>query len=141
MKSILLVLRLLCRTVIGHASVVDDGPDESLVDDKQDASGHSPSRFSDRAHVVQQDFASTDNVVNVYCPCEALVEDDAEELHRLLEKLDRDVIDLQDDVICRDVFASREEDFNCLVDRDLEAPFFEEFCRHRWVPLDVSGQG
>ena len=91
MKSIQLVLRLRCLTVIGHASVVDDGPDESLVDDKLDASGRSPSRFSDRAHEVEQDFASADNVVNVCCPCEALVEDDAEKLHRLLEKLDRDV--------------------------------------------------
>ena len=141
MKLIQLVVRLRCRTVIGHASVVDDGPDESLVDDKQDASGRSSSRFSDRAHEVQQGFASADNVVKVCCPCEALVEDDAEELHRLLEKLDRDVIDLQDDFICRDLFASREEDFNCLVDRDLEAPFFEELCRLRWVPLNVSGQG
>ena len=33
----------------------------------------------------------------------ALVEDDAEEHHRLLE-LDRDVVDLQDN-ICRDVLA------------------------------------
>ena len=107
MKSIQLVLRLRCRTVIGHASVVVDGPDESLADDKQDASGRSPSRFSDRAHEVQQDFTSADIVVNVCCPCEALVEDYAEELHRLLDKLDRAVIDLQDDFICRDVFASR----------------------------------
>ena len=73
------------------------------------------------------------------CPCETLVEDDAEELHRLLE-LDHDVIDLQDD-ICRDVFASSEVDGDRLVDRELEALFFEEFCRLRWVPLDVSGQG
>ena len=89
MKLIQLVLRLRCSSVIGHASVVDDGPDESLVDDKQYASGRSPSRFSDRAHDVQQDLASADNVVNVCCPCEALVEDGAEELHRLLEKRDR----------------------------------------------------
>ena len=33
----------------------------------------------------------------LYCPCEALVEDNAEELHCLLD-LDRDVIDLQDDI-------------------------------------------
>ena len=104
MKSIQLVLRLRCRTVIGHASVVVDGTDESLADDKQDASGRSPSRFSNRAHEVLQDFTSADIVVNVCCPCETLVEDDAEDL---LEKLDRDVIDLQDDFICRDVFASR----------------------------------
>ena len=63
------------------------------------------------------------------CPCEALVEDDSEELHRLLD-LDRDVIDLQDD-ICRDVLASSEENGDRLVDRDLEALFFEEFCRFR----------
>ena len=80
--SIQLVLRHRCHTVVGHASVVDDGPDESLVDDKQDASGRSPSRFNDRAHEVQLDFASVYNVVNVCCPCETLVEDDAEELHR-----------------------------------------------------------
>ena len=116
MKSIQLVLRLRCRTVVGHESVVDDGPDESVVDDKQCASGRSPSRFSDRAHEVQPNFSSVDSVVNVCCPCEALVEDDAEELHRLLEKLDRDVIDLPDDFSCQDVFASREEDFDCLVD-------------------------
>ena len=63
------------------------------------------------------------------CPCQVLVEDDAEELHRLLE-LDHDVVDLQDD-ICRDVLASREEDGDRLVDRDLETPFFEEFSRLR----------
>ena len=34
------------------------------------------------------------------CPCEALVEDDAEELHRLLD-LDRDVIDLEDDILVK----------------------------------------
>ena len=122
MKSIQLVLRLRCRSVVGHAFVVDDGPDESLADDKQDSSGRSPSRFSERALEFQTDFASVGNVVNVCCPCGALVEDDAEKLHRLLEKLDRDVIDLQDDFIGRDVFASREEDSDCLVDRDLEAP-------------------
>ena len=37
-------------------------------------------------------------MVDVCCPREALVEDDAKELHRLLE-LDRDVIDLQIGVI------------------------------------------
>ena len=58
------------------------------------------------------------------CLCEALVEDDAEELHRLLD-LDRDVIDLQDD-ICRDVLASSEVNGDRLVERDLEAPFFEK---------------
>ena len=61
--------------------------------------------------------------------CAALVEDDAEELHCLLD-LDRDVIDLQDD-ICRDVLASSKEIGDRLVDRDLEAPFFEELCRLR----------
>ena len=59
----------------------------------------------------------------------------------VFEKLDRDVIDLQDDFICRDVFASREQDLDCLVDQDLEAPLFEEFYRLRWVPLDASGKG
>ena len=49
----------------------------------------------------------------MYCPCEALVEDDAEELHCLLD-LVRDVIDLQDD-ICRDVLASSEENDERLV--------------------------
>ena len=63
------------------------------------------------------------------CPCEALVEDDAEELHRLLE-LDRDVVYLQDD-IWRDVLASEEEDGERVVDRYFETPFFEEFCRLR----------
>ena len=60
------------------------------------------------------------------CLCEALVEDDAEELHRLLD-LDRDVIDLQDD-ICRNVLASSEENGDRLVDRDLEASF-EQFVK------------
>ena len=59
-------------------------------------------------HEVQSDFATVDDVVDVCCPCEALVEDDAEERHRLLD-LDCDDIDLQDD-ICRDVLASSEED-------------------------------
>ena len=40
--------------------------------------------------------------------CEALIEDEADELHRLLE-LDRDDIDLREDFICQDVLASREE--------------------------------
>ena len=35
--------------------------------------------------------------------------------------------DLQDD-ICRDLFDSSEDDGDRLVDRDLEAQFFEEFC-------------
>ena len=71
------------------------------------------------------------------CPCYALVEDDAEELHRLLD-LDRDVIDIQVD-ICRAVLASSEENGDRLVDRDLEASFFEEFCRpvrYRCTTLD-----
>ena len=104
MKSIQLLLRVHCRTVVGHASVVDDGSDECLVDDEEDASGLSPCRSGYRAHQVQSDFASADDVVDVCCLCEALVEDDAEELHRLLE-LNRGVADLQDD-ICRDVLAS-----------------------------------
>ena len=116
-----LLLRVRCRTFEGHASVVDDGSDECLVDDEQDASGRSPCRFGYRAHEVQSDFALVDDVVDVCCPCEALVEDDAGELHRLLE-LNRDVVDLQDD-ICRDVLASGEEDGD--VDRDLETPFFK----------------
>ena len=53
------------------------------------------------------------------CPCEALVEEEAEVRHRLLD-LHRDVIDVQDD-ICRDVLASSEEDGDRLIDRDLEA--------------------
>ena len=129
MKSVQLLLRFRCRTVVGHASVVDDGSDECLVDDKQDASGCSPCRSGYRAHEVQSYLASVDDLVDVCCPCEALVEDDAEKLHRLLD-IDRDVIDLQDD-ICQDVLASSEENGDRLVDRDLEAPFFEEFCRLR----------
>ena len=74
-----------------------------------------------RAHEVKSNYTSGDDVVDVGCPCEVLVEDDAEEL---------DVIDLQDDM-CRDVFASREEDGDCLVDGDLKDPFFEEFFRLR----------
>ena len=77
--------------MIGHASVVDDGSDECRVDDEQDASGRSPCRSGYRENEVQSDFASVDDVVDVCCPCEALVEDDAEELHRLLE-LDRDLL-------------------------------------------------
>ena len=100
--------RRCCGTVVGHASVVDDEPDECLVDDQQDAFGLSPSRSSYCAHEVQPHFASVDDVVDACCPCEALVEDDAEELHRLLE-LDRDDIELREDFICKDVLASREE--------------------------------
>ena len=97
-------LRVRCRTVVGHASVVHDESYECLVDDEQDASGRTQCRSGYCAHEAQSDFASVDDVVDVCCPCEALVEDDAEELHRLLE-LNRDVADLQDD-ICRDVLAS-----------------------------------
>ena len=57
------------------------------------ASGHSSCRSGYRAHQVQSNFASFDDVVDVCCSCEALVEDDAEELHCLL-KHDRDVVDL-----------------------------------------------
>ena len=103
MKPIQLLLRVRCCTIAGHASVVDDGSDDCFVDDKQDAFGRSPCRSGSRAHEVQSDFASVGDVVDVGCPREATVEDDADEFHRLL-KLDRDVIDLQDD-ICRDVFA------------------------------------
>ena len=94
--------------IVSHASVVDDGPDECLVDDQQDAFGLSPSRSTYCAHEVQPDFASVDVVVDACCPCEALIEDDTEELNRLLE-LDRNDIDLREDCICRDVLASREE--------------------------------
>ena len=104
MKSIQFLLRARCRTVVGHASVVDDGSYECLVDDEQDASGRTPCRSGYRAHEAQSDLASVDDVVDVCYPCEALVEDEAEELHRFLE-LNRDVVDLQDD-INRDVLAS-----------------------------------
>ena len=85
MKLIQLLLRIRCRTVVGLSSVVDDGSDECLVDDKQDTSGLSLCQSGYRAHEVQSDFASVDDVVDVCCPCEALVEDDAEELYRLLD--------------------------------------------------------
>ena len=70
----------------------------------QDASGRSPCRSGYSA----SDFATVDDVADVCCPCEALVEDDAEELHHLLD-LDCDDINLQDDIY-RDVLASSEED-------------------------------
>ena len=131
MKPVQLLLRLCCRTVVGRASVVDDGSDECLVDDNYYTFGRSPSRSCYRAHEDQSDCASVNDVVDVCCSCQAPVEDDAVELRcRCLLQLDHDVIDLQAD-ICRDVFASREEDGDCLVDRDLEAPFSEEFCRLR----------
>ena len=129
MKPVQLLLRLWCRTVVDHASVVDDGSDESLVDDNYYTFRRSPSRSCYRAHEDQSDCASVNDLVDVCCSCQAPVEDDVVELRCLL-LLDHDVIDLQDD-ICRDVFASREEDGDYLVDRDLEAPFSEEFCRLR----------
>ena len=58
-------------------------------------------------------YSQSDFAVDECCPFEALVEDNAEELHRLL-KLDRVVIDLLDE-ICGDMFASREKDGDCLV--------------------------
>ena len=77
-----------------------------------------------RAHEFQSYFTSVDDGVDVCCPCEALVEDDAEKLHRPLHR-DRDVIDFQDD-ICRAVLASSEENGDRLVDGDLE--FFSSNC-------------
>ena len=141
MKSIQLVLRHRCRTFVGHAFIVDDGADERLVDDKHSCIFLVAAQVDSAIARIRFNRTFHQSIsLSVCCQCEALVEDDAEQLHRLLKKLDRDVIDLQDDFICRDVFASREEDIDCLVDQDLEAPFFEEFYRLRWVPLDASGQ-
>ena len=132
LEVVQLLLRFRCRIVVGHASVVDDGSDECLVDDKQDASERSPCRSGYRPHEVQSYLPSVDDVVEVCCLCEALVEDDAEELHRLLD-LDRDVIDLQDD-ICRDVLASSEENllFVCLSTRT-DAPMRDFQLAVFWV--------